>query len=193
MEPKLVSKYCAKNDYLLVAPFENVDRKVQILLDYNIKPMSILKNLYALDRSEHVYVSRLQRLISLNTQDVKIWLFKCADDVFEKYLNNLQYKNSNRSNDRIEPKNIRKVRIERKLNEMLGCDSNEAAHIYNNQISRFDQIDCAKQNIEFLQSNDVSLDTITCNSVVLTMPFGLYFFFFGLFDSLTLLNDGKYE
>lgn len=57
---------------------------------------------------------------------------------------------------------------------MLGCDSEEAAHIYYNQISRFDQIDSAKQNIEFLRSNDVSLDAITMNSVVLTMPLGWY-------------------
>lgn len=157
-----------------MAPFQNVDRKVQILLDYNIKPMSILKSLYALDRSEQVYVSRLQRLISLNTQDVKIWFFKCADDVFEKYLNKIQHANVKRVEEKIEPQNMKKIQIETKLNEILECDSGEAAHIYYNQISRFDQIDSAKQNIEFLRSNDVSLDAITMNSVVLTMPFGWY-------------------
>lgn len=175
MDPKVVAKYCAKNEYLLVAPFDNVDRKVNILLDYNIKPISILKSLYALDRSEKVYVSRLQRLISLNTKDVKLWIFKCADDVFEKYLNKMRQANSRRLDDKIEPKDIKKIHIENKLNEMLDCDDGEAAHIYYNQISHFDQIDSAKENIEYLRSQSVPLETIAATSVVLTMPLGSFF------------------
>lgn len=175
MEPNIVAKYCAKNEYLLVAPFEIVDRKVQILLDYNVKPISILRSLYALDRSEQVYVSRLQRLISLNTEDVKVWFFKCADDVFEKYLSKMHQTKLKRTKEKIEPQSMTKIQIENKLNEMLECDGSEAAHIYYNQISRFDQIDSAKQNIEFLRSNGVSLETITGNSAVLTMPIGLFY------------------
>lgn len=176
IEPIVVAKYFIKNDFLLVTPFENVDRKVQILLDYNIKPISILKSLYALDRSERVYVSRLERLMSLNSQNVKVWFFKCADDVFEKYLSKMkQTTNRNYANDKIEPKSQRKIQIENKLNEMLECDSKDAAHIYYNQISHFDQIDNAKENIEFLRSQGVSLEMITANPAVLTMSLGLLF------------------
>lgn len=176
MKPHIVAKYCAKNVYLLVAPFEKVDRKVQILLDYNIKPISILSNLYTLDRSETIYVSRLEqlKLILLNVEDVKMWLFKCADDVFEKCLNELRYNDANVEMDKIEVKSDQKIQIENKLNEMLDCDDSEAAHIYYSQINRFDQIDSAKQNIDFLHSNGVSLETIAENPVILTMPFGLY-------------------
>lgn len=176
IDPNVVARYFVKNDYFLVAPFENVDRKVQILLDYNIKPISILKSLYALDRSEEVYVSRLERLMSLNARDVKVWLFKCADDVFETYLSKMKRMRSlNNVNDKIEPKTQRKIKIENKLNEMLECDSKDAAHIYYNQISNFDQIDSAKENIEFLMSQGISLETITANPAVLTMSIGLYF------------------
>lgn len=165
-----MAKYFVKNDQLLAVPFENVDRKVQILLDYNIKPISILKSLYALDRSEKVYVSRLERLMSLSSRDVKIWFFKCADDAFDKYLNKIKQTDRSQANDRIEPKTQRKIQIENKLNEMLECDSKDAAHIYYNQINHFDQIDMAKDNIEYLRLQGVSLETITANPAVLTVP-----------------------
>lgn len=168
-----MAKYCVKNEYSLIAPFDIIDRKIQILLDYNIKPISILKTFYALDRSERVYVSRLERLMSLNTTDVKVWFFKCADDVFEMYLNRMQTK-SNHSTENIEAKSQRKIQIENQLSEMLECDSEDAAHIYYNQISHFDQIDTAKQNIEFLRSQGVSLETITGTSAVLTMSLGSF-------------------
>lgn len=167
-----MTKSCAKNEYLLVAPFELVDRKLQILLDYNIKPMKILKSIYALTTSEEVYVSRLERLISLNTHDLKIWFFKCADDVFEKYMSRMQQ--TNEPEDRIEPKSSRKIHIEEELNEMLECEDDEAAHIYYSRMYYYDQIDDAKLNIEFLRSNGVSLETITCNSAVLAIPLGLF-------------------
>lgn len=160
-----------------MAPFDKIDRKVQILLDYNIKPMSILSNLYALDRSETIYVSRLERLklTLLSVKDVKMWLFKCADDAFEKYLNELRQINADSAVDKIQPQSDHKIQIETEINEMLDCDDSEAAHIYYNQINRFDQIDCAKQNIDFLHSKGVSLETIAENPVILTMPFGMYF------------------
>ena len=178
IKPHIVAKYCAKNEYILTAPFEKLDRKVQILLDYNIKPMSILSNLYVLDRSDKIYVSRLERLklTLLNVKDLKLWLLKCADEVFEKHLNELQSTDSNLAIDKIRPKCERKIQIENELNEMLECDDSEAAHIYYSQINRFDQIDSAKQNIDFLQSKGVSLEAIAENPVTLTIPFGLFSF-----------------
>lgn len=168
-----MAKYCVKNEYSLLAPFKTVDRKIQILLDYNIKPLSILKSLYALDRSERVYVSRLISLMSLNTQDVKVWIFKCADDVFDEYLRKMQQSNRNQAKEMIEAKGKKKIHIENQLNEMLECDDEDAAHIYYNQISHFDQIDSAKQNIEFLRSQGVSLESITTNSAVLAISMGV--------------------
>ncbi|XP_031635754.1 transcription termination factor, mitochondrial-like [Contarinia nasturtii] len=178
IEPNVVAKYCVKNRHSLVAPFDSIDRKIQILLDYNIKPLTILKSLYALDRSEEVYISRLERLMSLHIKDVKIWFFKCADDVFDMYLRKTQQKHwskelageRNENEDKIQSKCIRKIEIENKLNEFLECDSEEAAHIYYEQISSFDQIDRAKENIEYLRSHGVSLEILTGNSIILTMP-----------------------
>lgn len=157
-----------------MAPFKKLDRKIQILLDYNIKPINILNNLYVLDRSETIYVSRLEqlKLTLLNVKDFKMWLLKCADEVFEKYLNEMQKIDSIGTMDKIQPNNDRKIQIESELNEMLECDESEAAHIYYSQINRFDQIDSAKQNIDYLHSKGVSLETIAENPVILTMPFG---------------------
>lgn len=151
---------------------------MQILLDYNIKPLSILKTLYALDRSERIYVSRLEQLMSLNTKDVKVWIFKCADDVFDKYLRKMRQSNRDQAKDMIEAKGKKKIHIENQLNAMLECDKKEAAHIYYSQISQFDQIDSAKQNIEFLRSQGVSLETITANSAVLATSLGVFCFYF---------------
>lgn len=155
-----------------------MDRKVQILLDYNIKPMSILSNLYVLDRSETIYVSRLERLklTLLHVKDLKMWLFKCADEVFEKHVEELRQTDADLAMDKIKPKCDRKIQIESELNEMLECDESEAAHIYYSQINRFDQMDSAKQNIDFLQSKGISLETIAEHPAVLAMPLGLFTF-----------------
>lgn len=171
IEPNIVSKYCAKNEYSLIAPFEMVDRKVQILLDYNIQPMSILKCLYSLDRSESLYLSRLDQLMMLNIKDVKLYFFTCADEAFEKYLSKLNQVKID-AKDKIEPQDSNKIRIENELNEMLECENEKSAYLYYNQISNVDQIDNAKQNIEFLRSQDVSLETITDTPAVLVMPLG---------------------
>lgn len=175
IEPNIVAKYCAKNEYSLLAPFETVDRKIQILLDYNVKPLSILKTLYALDRSEEVYVSRLERLMSLNTHDVRLWIFKCADDVFERYLNKMRRLHRCQEEEKIEPRNRTKIQIEKQLNVMLECDEEATAHIYYKQINHFDQIDSAKQNIEFLRSQGVSMEAISTNSAVLTISLGSHY------------------
>lgn len=141
--------------------------------------MSILRNLYVLDRAECVYVSRLERLkYSLqNAKDLKMWLLKCADEVFEKHVEELRQSDNVLAMDKIEPKCDRKIQIESELNEMLECTENEAAHIYYSQINRFDQIDTAKQNIDFLQSKGVSLETIAEYPVALTMRLGLSAFY----------------
>lgn len=137
--------------------------------------MSILSNLYVLDRSETIYVSRLERLklTLLHVKDMKMWLFKCADEVFEKHVEELRQTDADLATDKIKPKCDRKIQIESELNEMLECDESEAAHIYYSQINRFDQMDSAKQNIDFLQSKGVSLETIAEHPVVLAMPLGL--------------------
>lgn len=159
---------------MLTAPFDKVDKKLNILLDYNINPMSILRSLYALDRADSVYVSRLERLLSSGTEDVKIWFFKCADDIFEKYLRSTQ---ATHESTKLKPSSEEKLRIENKLNEMLDCENEDAARIYYNQINRFDQMGNAKANIEFLQKNGVTLKAITNNSAVLTMALGLSSYF----------------
>lgn len=138
-----------------------------------MKPFAILKSLYVLEYSETIYISRLERLLSLNTNDVKLWLIKCADDVFEKYLSRIERKIPQPDMDIIEAVNEEKIRTEQELNEMLDCESAEAAHIYYNQISHFNQLDCAKLNIEFLTSHGFSLETITANSAVLVVPLGI--------------------
>lgn len=140
--------------------------------------MSILSNLYTLDRCETIYVTRLERLklALLHAKDVKMWLFKCADEVFEKHLEELHHTDCDSAMDKIKPKCDRKIQIENELNEMLECDDDEAAHIYYSQINRFDQIDSAKQNIDFLQSKGVSLEKIAENPVILAMSLGLFSF-----------------
>lgn len=140
--------------------------------------MSILSNLYVLDRSETIYVSRLERikLALLHEKDLKMWLFKCADEVFQMHVEESRQTDSDLAMDNIRPKCDRKIQIESELNEMLECDGSEAAHIYYSQINRFDQMDSAKQNIDFLQSKGVSLKTITENPNVLAMPLGMFYF-----------------
>lgn len=172
IEASVVAKFCAKNEYILTVAFDKVDKKLNILLDYNINPMSILRCLYALDRADVVYVSRLERLLSAGSKDIKMWFLKCADDIFENYLRSLPKSSHSLQFKIVKPYIDEKLKIENELNEMLDCENEEAAAIYYKQISRFDQMDDAKRNIEFLQENGVSLKAITNNSMVLVVPIG---------------------
>lgn len=52
----------------------------------------------------------------------------CADEVFEKHVEELRQSDNDLAVDKIEPKCDRKIQIESELNEMLECDENEAAH-----------------------------------------------------------------
>lgn len=58
------------------------------------------------------------------------------------------------------------------IHDMLLCDGEEAAAIYYNHLSYFDQLHLAKANISFLIENKIDNRSILDNPFLLTMDIG---------------------
>lgn len=75
---------------------------------------------------------------------------------------------------KINNRNLEKLTILNELNGMLSCDDKVSAQIYYNFIDNIKQLNLAKQIIEFLKGNGVSVEFIKTNSVVLTLPYSTW-------------------
>lgn len=145
-----------------------LDQSIQLLLDYNIGPINILKGLYAMDRRDEILVNRLEQL-KANKCAIHIRHLCCTDDEFQKVLNK-QYTASEDINY-IASINATKSHIESEIIQMIGCDFEEAAQIYHTILHPGVCMEHVKSNIEYLKQLGADNDAIKSNFQVTLMPF----------------------
>lgn len=168
IEPKIVAEYFARNEKFCTGPFKTVDHKIQIMLDYNIKPMSILKGLYALDRSVEMHVLRLEQLEKAGCA-VHIHKLTSSEETFREVLKH-PHSTSGNSNY-IESKNDEKSHFESATMASIGCTDEEAAQIYYTLIDSNVCVEKFNEKVDFLIKNGIDKDTIkSTTSLLMPLP-----------------------
>lgn len=172
---------------------------MRILQDYNVSSLNILQCLYVFACSDQLLIKRLERFHSIGIVDIRLWTIKSSDENFEEYFNSIWKFSSgatngmpyrslrliakrettqppterNRNADTVPTTYTEKSKFLAKLRDMLLCDDEEAASIYYNHISYFDQLDSAKKNILYLNENQIGNRSILDNPFLLTMDVGM--------------------
>lgn len=148
-------------------PLNKLDQTVQLLLDYNIEPMNILKGLYVMHRNDEVLLNRLEQLKE-NRCDIFVRHLYCTDEEFQKVLNKQSI--SIGDTGRIKTNNASKLHIESVIMEMIGCDYGEAATIYHTKLHPGICLDLLKSNVDLLKEHGADNDALRANFEITLMP-----------------------
>lgn len=199
VDARIVAKHFAKNVFIFTAVFSGLQKKLRILLDYNVSSVNILQSLYVFACSDQVLIKRLERFHSVGIADVRLWTIKCSEEHFEEYFSSIWKFSSGATNGMpyrslrqiVKDKKIQsstesdmyainaapRIRTEKskvlaRIHDLLPCDDEEAVTIYYNHISYFDQLRIAKMNVSFLIENHIDNRSILDNPFLLTMDIG---------------------
>ncbi|XP_037049340.1 transcription termination factor, mitochondrial-like isoform X2 [Bradysia coprophila] len=168
--PSTVSKFCARYEKIFFTEFAGVEKKLKILLDYNVDGMQILQSLYVFECANNVLFSRLDQLSKVS-YDYKPWYFKLTDAEFRKYGVENGKAQATELSHKLRHSNLEKSAILTEINGMLSCDDEISTRIYYDFLHRFDQLPPAERIFQLLTNNGVGLQCIQSNPVVLTLPY----------------------
>lgn len=93
VEPFLVNLYVARRLFVLEMPWILFKANLKCMLDFNIQPLNILKDLWAFRYHPHVVKIRLEKAKKARKKEIKPWMVRCS----EPTLNRLVILNSNYS------------------------------------------------------------------------------------------------
>lgn len=192
-----MAKHFVKNEFIFTTAFSGLQKKLRILQDYNVSSLNILQSLYVFACSDQLLIKRLERIHSMGIVDVRLWTIKYTEENFEEYFKSI-WKFSSGTTNGMPYRSLRELAKRKKtqfteailsadapptiyaekskmiatIHDMLLCDDEEAAVIYYNHLSYFDQLHIAKTNISFLIKNKIDNRSILDNPFLLTMDAG---------------------
>lgn len=77
ISPTTVSKYFAKHNQLFFKEFIGLKMKLDLLVSYNVQPMSILKSPLTFNSNVETLESRLNSLKSEGIENISSWMLIC--------------------------------------------------------------------------------------------------------------------
>lgn len=86
VEPDLVSKYFSTHMFMFTINFDMLVENLNILLEYEITPVNILRDLWAFKYLPSSIRSRLERCQQADKDNLKPWMIRCPEDVLKKTL-----------------------------------------------------------------------------------------------------------
>lgn len=84
IESHIISHYCSRHEFVFEIELELMKRKLDMLLNCNVSPENILRDLNVLARAEDVIKERLEYLKMCGIERVMPWMIKCQDQVLHR-------------------------------------------------------------------------------------------------------------
>lgn len=88
VEPIVVSERFTKNLFMLQNNFKHIAKKLEIFMQYHMKPSNILRDLGIFRRSEEAIVRRLDQVSSCSVQNPMPWMIGCLAEKLDRYAFN---------------------------------------------------------------------------------------------------------
>lgn len=79
-----VSQYFATHKFMFDIDFKVLQKKLEILKEYDIASINILRDLDVFQRSLNVILSRLQFIRSKDIKIIMPWMIKCLQHVLDR-------------------------------------------------------------------------------------------------------------
>lgn len=86
IEPSLVAKYIATRPFMFEVNFEMFCENLDVLLEYKIEPINILKDMWAFKYYPKSIRDRLERCKMAGKDNLRPWIIRCPEDVLENSL-----------------------------------------------------------------------------------------------------------
>lgn len=86
VEPSLVSKYFSTHMFMFEISFEMMVENLNIMLEYRIASINILRDLWAFRYLPRSVKARLERCRKAGKKDLRPWMIRCPVEVLERTL-----------------------------------------------------------------------------------------------------------
>ncbi|KAM7354266.1 mitochondrial transcription termination factor [Cochliomyia hominivorax] len=81
-----VTKYLSNRLFVLEMPLEMFKTNLQHLIDYNVEPMNILKDLWGFRYAPQAVELRLKRALQAKKDKIMPWMVRCPEPILQKSL-----------------------------------------------------------------------------------------------------------
>lgn len=81
-----MAKLFVKNDFMFTFPFNALQKKLRILLDYNVDSSQVMQCLYIFGLAEQRIIERVEQFISMGIPNIQLSTFKFTEENFQKYF-----------------------------------------------------------------------------------------------------------
>ncbi|XP_016990071.2 transcription termination factor, mitochondrial [Drosophila rhopaloa] len=86
VSPEIVTKYLSKRLFILEMPFEMFEKNLQHMIDYNVSPINILKDLWAFRYTPKSVQLRLERAKRAKKDKIMPWMVRCPEPILQRSL-----------------------------------------------------------------------------------------------------------
>ncbi|XP_014087577.2 transcription termination factor, mitochondrial [Bactrocera oleae] len=83
-DPKLVTKYSSKRLFILEMPFEMLEQNLQHMINYNVSPINILRDLWAFRYTPKSVELRLERAKRAKKDKIMPWMVRCPEPILQR-------------------------------------------------------------------------------------------------------------
>ncbi|KAH8282600.1 hypothetical protein KR054_008624 [Drosophila jambulina] len=86
VSPDLVAKYLSKRLFILEMPYEMFEKNLHHMIDYNVSPINILKDLWAFRYTPKSVQLRLERAKRAKKDKIMPWMVRCPEPILQRSL-----------------------------------------------------------------------------------------------------------
>ncbi|BFF94158.1 transcription termination factor mitochondrial [Drosophila madeirensis] len=86
VSPEIVTKYLCKRLFILEMPYEMFEKNLQHMVDYNVSPINILKDLWAFRYTPRSVQLRLERAKRAKKDKIMPWMVRCPEPILQRSL-----------------------------------------------------------------------------------------------------------
>ncbi|KAH8251167.1 hypothetical protein KR032_000749 [Drosophila birchii] len=86
VSPDLVAKYLSKRLFILEMPYEMFEKNLHHMIDYNVSPINILKDLWAFRYTPKAVQLRLERAKRAKKDKIMPWMVRCPEPILQRSL-----------------------------------------------------------------------------------------------------------
>lgn len=86
LPPMIVAKYLHKRLFILEMPFGTLSKNLEHMLNYNVSPWNIIRDLWAFKYTPKSVENRLKRAVLAKKDKIMPWMVRCPETILQRSL-----------------------------------------------------------------------------------------------------------
>lgn len=84
VSPEIVTKYLSKRLFILEMPYEMFEKNLEHMINYNVSPINILRDLWAFRYAPKAVELRLERAQRAKKDKIMPWMVRCPEPILQR-------------------------------------------------------------------------------------------------------------